>query len=304
MTAQPEVSIVVGVRNCEGTVGAAIESLLAQTYPKDRYEIILVDNESTDRTSDIIARYPVKALFEDRGHSAAHARNRGIREASGEIVAFTDGDCIAHPDWLASGLAGFTEPRIGCVAGEIEAHPPKIFAQHYAERHKALSQTYTLTQAFKPYPQTANAFYRRSVLEELRYFDTSLVIVEDADLAWRMQDELGLTIAFRPEAIVYHQHRETLRELLRQRRGYGVLLYRKYRQQMGRPTIKKTYWELLGLRRRAGHLVGALAAGVFSGSNGRSRWEPARTAWVDLRCAIAVKMGQLDGSIKHRIWYV
>ena len=122
-----------------------------------------------------------------------------------------------------------------------------------------------------------------------------------------MQDELGLTIEFRPDAIVYHQHRETVRGLVQQRRGYGyasVLLYRKYRGQMGLRTLQQTYWELLITRGRAVQLLRTMAAAAFGPARGPSRWLPARMAWVDLRCGVAYKLRQVEGSIKHRIWYV
>ncbi len=307
MRALPFVSVIVGVRNSEGTIGPCLESLLAQDYPKDRYEVIVVDNDSTDGTAARIKAAPVRYASEDRGHSAAWARNRGLREARGEIIAFTDADCVAAPDWLRRGTAAFTSPAVGCVAGEIVAYPPRTLAERYAEARQALSQHYALTESFKPYAQTANAFYRGEALRRIEPFDTSLVIVEDADLGWRMQDELGLSVVFCPEAVVHHKHRATVRELLRQRTGYGfsaVQIYRKYRAAMGPWTLKHTWWDALTLARKMGQCAAASARCALNGLRGRGDWEPALFAALDVASHAAYKMGRLNGSCKYRIWYV
>ena len=304
----PFVSIVVAARNEQAHIGVCLESLLAQDHPNDRYEIIVVDNDSTDRTAEVIRRYPgVRYVFEHAGHSAAIARNRGISESRGELIAFTDADCVASSSWLRQGVAGFSEDRIGCVAGEIKADCPRTLAQRYAERRQALSQRWTLQEAFRPYAQTANAFYRRRVLEALGSFDASLVICEDADLAWRMQERLGLSIAFRPEAIVSHQHRETVKELLKQRAGYGyssVLLYLKYRDQMGRWTLKHTYWDTVSFGRRVWSLVRACGASMTARLNGHGEPQAVAMASLDVLSYVAWKIGQLKGSLRHHVWYI
>lgn len=306
MSQAPLVSVIVGARNGEATIGACLESLLAQDYPTDRCEVIAVDNDSTDGTAARIKAYPVTYVFENAGHSAAWARNRGLREARGEIIAFTDADCVAAPDWLRRGVAAFAAPSIGCVAGEIVAYPPRTTAERYAESRKALSQRYALTESFKPYAQTANAFYRADVLRRIGPFDTALVIVEDADLGWRMQEQLGLTIAFCPEAVVHHKHRATVGELLRQRRGYGfsaVQIYRKYRAQMGPWTLKHTWWDARTLVKKSGRCVTAGARCALGRLRGDGDWDPAIFSALDVASHLAYELGRLQGSWKYRLWY-
>ena len=307
MNAPSFVSVVVGARNAESTIGACLESLLAQDYPKNRYEVIAVDNDSTDGTAERIKRYPVTHVSENGGHSAAWARNRGLREARGELIAFTDADCVASPSWLRLGVGAFTADSVGCVAGEIVAYPPETLAERYAEARRALSQRYALTESFKPYAQTANAFYRLEALRRIGPFDTSLVIVEDADLGWRMQDELGLAVVFCPEAVVYHKHRPTVRALLRQRIGYGfsgVQIYRKYRAQMAPWTLRQTWWGLLTLAGKSGRCAAAWARGALARLRGGSEWEPALFAALDVLSHLAERWGRLKGSIKYRVWYI
>src|SRR5215470_11479521 len=99
LSMRPSVSVVVPVRNGERTIEACLTSILRSDYPEALREVVVVDNASTDRTADIVRRYPVKHVHEPvRGRS--HARNRGIQSSAGHIVAFTDADCVVAGSWL------------------------------------------------------------------------------------------------------------------------------------------------------------------------------------------------------------
>src|SRR3989338_7815520 len=103
--AKPFVSVVVPVYNDNVRLKKALEALERQSYPADRYEVLVVDNASEDDVRSIMSAYPrVKYLFEGK-RGPASARNRGVREAKGEIIAFTDSDCIPRPDWIERGVA-------------------------------------------------------------------------------------------------------------------------------------------------------------------------------------------------------
>jgi glycosyltransferase involved in cell wall biosynthesis len=102
--APPFVSVIVPVLNDEHRLGGCIEALLAQTYPKERYEVIVVDNGSTDRSYAVAARYPITLLSETKTRSSFAARNKGMGEAVGEVFAFTDSDCTPEPHWLEEGV--------------------------------------------------------------------------------------------------------------------------------------------------------------------------------------------------------
>jgi len=95
--ALPRASVVVPVFNAVGEIGRLVESLLAQDYPRDRFEIVVVDNGSTDGTAGSVAGFPVKLLKETDVQSSYAARNRALAEVTGEWVAFTDADCFAPP---------------------------------------------------------------------------------------------------------------------------------------------------------------------------------------------------------------
>jgi len=115
----PFVSVIVPVYNDEKRIGQCIEALLKQTYPKDRYEIIVVDNGSTDETRRVIGQYPVTMLIEDSVRSSYAARNCGLAMARGYILAFTDSDCLPVHVWIESGVFGMKKFSADMVSGNV-----------------------------------------------------------------------------------------------------------------------------------------------------------------------------------------
>lgn len=238
-------SVIVPAYNAEKTIIPCIESLLKQSYPKDSYEIIVIDNLSTDKTAEIVKSYPVRCLSEDKIKSSYAARNRGILEARGDILAFTDADCVTDPDWLRLGAAAFSSQEIGCVSGEVQAYEPVTDTEKYLAGKNELSQTKTSADYPFPYPKTANAFYRKSVFERIGDFEKTWVSGGDADFAWRMQIETSYKLVFIPEALVRHKHRATLSKMFKQCAKWGIgysLLAKKYRRYMPPKTLKKSLW--------------------------------------------------------------
>ncbi len=130
--ATPFVSVIVPALNEERTIRECIVSLLRMDYPQERREILMVDNGSTDRTAEIIKSFPVRYLREER-RGASYARNRGIEASKGEILAFTDADCVVTTGWLRELVRGFEDEGVGSVEGETVAYPPVTpIEQHQA----------------------------------------------------------------------------------------------------------------------------------------------------------------------------
>lgn len=217
MTFQPRVSVVVPVLNCAATIGACLDGLLAQTYPRELTEIIVVDNDSRDATPAIASQYPVTVLVEDRIHTSYAARNRGIEHATGEVVAFLDGDCVAHVEWLAHLIPPLADERVGAVLGTVDDAQPQTLCEEFTARIQPFARP--LRDGLKTL-LTVNVAARRSTLEALDGFDERLPTGGDVDLGWRMQRR-GLTLVDAPEARVAHRHRTTFRGVHAQYRRYG-----------------------------------------------------------------------------------
>lgn len=217
------VSIVVPVYNGERTIEECIKSLLNLDYPKEKYEIIMVDNNSTDNTVEIMKRYPVRLLHEKKQGPYA-ARNLGIKNASGEIVAFTDADCIADKGWLRQLIKNFKGATIAGVGGEILSYNPKTLVEQYSDKSGILSQKIFFNSKFRglkmPFIATANAAYKKGILNEIGLFDDSFLIGGDVDLAWRVSSK-GYRIVYAPKALIFHKHRTTPYALFKQFFGYG-----------------------------------------------------------------------------------
>jgi GT2 family glycosyltransferase len=216
----PFVSVVVPVLNGEATLRDCLQSLSRVRYPPTRREVLVVDNGSTDRTAKIARVFPARRVLEPR-RGLPHARNRGIAESDGEVVAFIDADCLVSADWLRELVAGVTGDGVSAAAGELVAYPTATAAERYYARRRPLWQAWGHDR-----PQTwfvqGNAALRREVFDEVGLYDGRFAGIgcEDIDFAWRFL-EAGLRVAYAPRAVAFHRHRSTVRGLLAQQMGYG-----------------------------------------------------------------------------------
>lgn len=225
------VSVVVPFLNARKTIIGCVESLLAQSY-EGSIEIILVDNNSNDGSLEEVESYlnkksikSVKLIprFSKRGVAAA--RNAGIREAKGEILAFTDADCIAHKDWIKNLIQGYIDELNGAVAGGIQGYNPQNLFEKF-------SSVFTLKSLPKPGIFTrfpilhggfahANFSVRRWAIKKVGFLDESVQFGwEDYGFCARVYKN-GYKINYVPGALIYHRHRSTLKGLVRQAFGFG-----------------------------------------------------------------------------------
>lgn len=232
----PVISIIVPALNAGPYITNCITSLINQDLPKNSYEIIIIDNGSTDNTLDILNEYKEKIIIIHEHKKGSYAaRNAGIKMSKGRIIAFTDADCVAHINWLGNIYSGFVSKDIGCIVGAIESCAGGTLAEVYSTNIDILSQTNTLNSRFLPYGQTANVAFRREVFDRIGYFDEELISGGDADIAWRMQLYTSYKLIYSPRPIVWHRHRSTIKDLFRQNFRYGfgsICLYIKYKNHM------------------------------------------------------------------------
>ncbi len=297
-TSLPFISIVIPVYNGCACISRCLESCLNQVYPECNYEIIVVDNGSKDNTLEIINKYPVICLKEDKIKSSYAARNKGIRSAKGEIIAFTDSDCITDKNWLNNAVSSFEDPYIGCVAGGIEGYSYRNDVERYLVETNCLSHEYAVNHLFLPYSQTANAFYRRDIFDKIGFFE-NWVSGGDADLAWRMQLKTEYKLKYEPKALVFHVHRSTVMLLFEQQKkwGYGsVLLYNKYKTDMRARTTISAFNEYITLFNSVIHSIPIV-------TKRRDVWE-IKKRYLHCIQLIGYKVGQVKASLLERCFHM
>ena len=198
---QVAASVVVATHNRAHLLGRLIAALERQEGGGS-FEVVVVDDASTDDTCEVVerlattSRVPLKALRVAHHSGPATARNVGWRAASGEVIAFTDDDCVPQPGWLAALTTHVIDSDI--VQGRTLPDPAQ------APRLGPFSHTMLVTGEDGFY-QTCNVAYRRGVLERVSGFDERYrhAYGEDVDLAWRAKDT-GATSAFAADAVVHH----------------------------------------------------------------------------------------------------
>jgi cellulose synthase/poly-beta-1,6-N-acetylglucosamine synthase-like glycosyltransferase len=285
------------VRDGESTIADCIDAILATDYPADRREILIVDNGSADRTAAQIQSRPVRYLHERR-RGVSNARNHGIAESSGEILAFVDADCIVEPQWLTEIARAFEDPEVGCVAGHLEHTPPRTPAERQAARMLGDWQRFAFTS--KPaYAITANAAYRRDVLDEIGGFDPHMTRAQDVELGLRFQERSGRRLAYAERATARHRGRSTQLGFFRQQLGwaYGAgLVGAKFEALGGDPVTPPRAREITRVLRGLGIVLMARI---------RGRGEPGwiENTWYDLLRQVAWFVGARVGLRRGaRIW--
>ncbi len=261
----PLVSVVVCVYNGADTIAPCIESLLGQSYPQDRYEIIVVENGSTDNTTEVVQRYPVR-LIHSPVRGLASARQFGLERSASEIYASTDADCRAHPDWVAELVKPYTNSNVVGVGGAVLSyeHGERNVFETFSDENNQLSNFGGGQGEYLPRMNGCNSSYRRSALTAIGGFNTRMVTGDDTDASWRIQLDTGKKLACADKAIVYHHHRSTQRGLQKQYRQYGyaeILLDTMYGPKPGYPRTRS--WQAKRMSSQVAALPRYVASAVL-----------------------------------------
>lgn len=215
---KPQVSVIVCAHNASATIEECLRSLSRLSYPN--YEIIVVDDGSTDGTGPMSANYGAKLIRIERGGLSC-ARNTGIKAARGSVVAFIDADAYADPDWLTFAVASLEEHDAEAVGGPNLSPPTDGFVAQCVD-HAPGNPTHVLLDDVRAeHIPGCNMLFRKSALEEIGLFDvTHRAAGDDVDVCWKLLARRR-TIAFSPSAVVWHHRRGTVTGFLKQQRGYG-----------------------------------------------------------------------------------
>lgn len=215
----PPVSIIVCSYNGAATLAACLDSLGKVDYPD--YEVILVDDGSTDNTAEIVARFPSVRYIHQKNHGLSHARNTGAAAAKGEVFAYTDSDCMADRDWLYYLVATLLSGNYAGVGGPNVPPPAQNWVQACVAAAPGGPSHVLLTDTVAEHIPGCNMAWYRWAFETVGGFDVDYHKAgDDVDFCWRMQ-QAGYEIAFSPTAIVWHHRRFTLAAFQRQQEGYG-----------------------------------------------------------------------------------
>lgn len=280
------ISVVVPCRNAAAFIGAQLAALAHQRCD-EAWEVIVVDNGSTDATRPVVESYrdrlPRLVVVDARERrGAAYARNTGARAAQGENVAFCDADDEVDEGWLPAVAAALRDHEAIAFRTDTAKLNPGTDGRTIRQSDGLQAYTYP---PYLPYSGGTIAM-RRALFLRLGGFDENMLACEDADLCWRLQ-HAGVTLVFARDALVHVRLRTSLGAMCRQARlwgEYNVVLYKKYRP-LGMPSLPR----LQGLR----NLLGTLRRFPQLGRR-RTRWDWLWEAnWM---------MGRLLGSVKHRVW--
>lgn len=246
------ISVVIPVLNEEKRISDTLEALSNGTQTP--LEIIVVDGGSSDHTVSIIKKYyPDVILLKNPDRTAAAGRNIGIKKAKGDIVAFTDGDCIVDKDWLKNIKIHFEENEIDGLGGKVMNAPPE---NHYEEYWGNLAWNLIMNFPDVSYEVkekklndafvTANCAYKKELLYRLKGFSKFFANnAEDVDLCWRAIDK-DAKLIYVPDVVIYAHNVTTLKGIAKKSFRNGVSSSKLQKIYGGKINYDPNIYRMLG----------------------------------------------------------
>ncbi|MFQ3675166.1 MAG: glycosyltransferase [Endomicrobiia bacterium] len=226
MTNKPLISIIIPVFNVEKTIEKCLQSIFELNYPN--YEVIIINDGSTDNTGKILVKYSDKLkILETLGIGPSAARNIALKEAKGEYIALTDGDCIVDKEWLNKLLEGFLVDKkiVGVGGTQVSPEDETEFGKMITNFMKSVGfidyiKTKTAKGYFTSHNPSCNVMYKKEIFDKVGNFKEGLWPGEDVEFDYRIT-KIGYKLFFNPEAVVYHYRAENILKFIKMMFNYG-----------------------------------------------------------------------------------
>ncbi len=226
--ALPHITVIVCSYNGSATIEECLQEILKADYPK--FDVLVVNDGSTDNVADIVSRYPVK-LISTTNHGLSSARNTGMYNATGEIIAYIDDDAYPDRHWLRYLAYTYLTTDHACVGGPNIAPYDDPFISTCVANSPGGPVHVLDTDEIAEHVPGCNMSFRKDALMKIGGFDPLYRAAgDDVDVCWRIQQS-GRTVGFHPSAVVWHHRRNSLKAYWKQQKGYGkaeALLEKKW----------------------------------------------------------------------------
>ena len=221
----PRVSVIVPAKDRASELAECLAAVFAVDYPREAFEVLVVDDGSTDDTAAVAGRFPCRVLVNPQTRGQSFARNLAATRASGEILAFIDSDCVADPGWLRQLVPFFAWELVVAVGGLVTGFSSASALDRYEEASSSLNMgrrlLLALDEAGTFYVPTCNLLVRREDYLAAGGIRDEMRVGEDVDLCWRLRARGGAMV-YAPVGAVSHKHRDRLGAMLRRRTQYGT----------------------------------------------------------------------------------
>lgn len=259
----PFVSVVVPVWNGADHISDCLRAIEQQSYPADRYELLVVDNGSTDETAEMVKAHPRAQLLVETSPGSYRARNLALKRAAGDYVLFTDADCVADRGWIAAAVAAArAHPEAGVLGGQITLFDTQECSSRACVAYELLFSFNQELSLASGYSVTANWMSPTALLRELGGFDANLRSGGDVQMSSRISEH-GRALVYVRGMKVAHPIRGTFSELRAK-----LLRTLGGRWSEREPGFARIIIAQLGLARASyRRIMRALRASSFSGSD-------------------------------------
>lgn len=232
-----DVSVIIPVKDQFEDAVACLEALGALDYPREKLEIVVIDDHSKTEISRLEDSFHVRVIRQEITRGPAFSRNLGVGSTSGSVLAFLDADCVPGEAWLRELLPFFQASSVGAVGGYLAGYHQKSFLDRYEAVASSLNLGKHLILEGKSkssfYVPTANLLVAREAFVKCGGFKESMRLGEDVDFCWRLRNS-GYSLLYAPYGTVAHKHRHRLDKMLQRRAEYGTseaALYRRHRDK-------------------------------------------------------------------------